>query len=50
MSELRKWIRRGRFVVLLGSGGIDKTTNVTTGHGADVRLISALVHALNIRR
>lgn len=50
MSELRKWIWQGRFVVLLGSGGIDKTTDVTTGHGADVKLISALVHALKTRR
>ena len=26
VSEVRNWIRQGRFVTLLGPGGIDKTT------------------------
>ncbi len=51
VSEVRDWIRQGRFVTLLGPGGIDKTTvAVAAGHDADVRLISALVHALKARR
>jgi predicted ATPase len=51
VSEVRDWIRQGRFVTLLGPGGIDKTTvAVAAGHDADVRLISALVHALKTRR
>jgi predicted ATPase len=51
VSEVRDWIRQGRFVTLLGPGGIDKTTvAVAAGHGADVRLIAALVHALKARR
>jgi DNA-binding winged helix-turn-helix (wHTH) protein len=51
VSEVRNWIRQGRFVTLLGPGGIDKTTvAVAAGHDADVRLIAALVHALKARR
>jgi DNA-binding winged helix-turn-helix (wHTH) protein len=51
VSEVRNWIRQGQFVTLLGPGGIDKTTvAVAAGHGADVRLIAALVHALKARR
>jgi DNA-binding winged helix-turn-helix (wHTH) protein len=50
-SEVRDWIRQGRFVTLLGPGGIDKTTvALAVGHDADVRLIAALVHALKARR
>jgi hypothetical protein len=51
VSEVRNWIRQAQFVTLLGPGGIDKTTvAVAAGHDADVRLISALVHALKARR
>src|SRR6476619_628598 len=51
VSEVRNWIRQGRFVTLLGPGGIDKTTvAVAAGLDADVRLIAALVHALKARR
>jgi DNA-binding winged helix-turn-helix (wHTH) protein len=51
VSEVRNWIRRGRFVTLLGPGGINKTTVVmAAGHDADVRLIAALVQALKMRR
>jgi DNA-binding winged helix-turn-helix (wHTH) protein len=51
VSEVRNWIRQGRFVTLLGPGGIDKTTvAVAAGHDADVRLIAALVHVLKARR
>jgi DNA-binding winged helix-turn-helix (wHTH) protein len=50
-SEVRNWIRQGRFVTLLGPGGIDQTTiAVAVGHDADVRLIAALLHALKARR
>jgi len=43
MSEVRNWIRQGRFVTLLGPGGINQTTvAVAAGHDADVRLIAAL--------
>jgi DNA-binding winged helix-turn-helix (wHTH) protein len=50
-SEVRNWIRQGRFVTLLRPGGIGETTvAVADGHDADVRLISALVHALKARR
>src|SRR5882757_1745509 len=51
VSEVRNWIRQGRFVTLLGPGGINKTmVAVAAGHDADVRLIAALVHALKARR
>jgi len=51
MSEVHNWIRQGRFVTLLGPGGINKTTvAVAAGHDADVRLIAALVQALKARR
>jgi predicted ATPase len=51
VSEVRNWIRQGRFVPLLGPGDIGKTTvAVAAGHDADVRLIAALVHALKARR
>jgi DNA-binding winged helix-turn-helix (wHTH) protein len=51
VSEVRNWIRQGRFVTLLCPGGIGKTTvAVAAGHDADVRLIAALVHALKARR
>jgi DNA-binding winged helix-turn-helix (wHTH) protein len=51
VSEVRNWIRQGRFVTLLGPVGIGKTTVVVAaGHDADVRLIAALVHALKARR
>jgi hypothetical protein len=51
MSDVRNWIRQGRFVTLLGPGGINKTTvAVAAGHDADVRLIAALVQALKARR
>jgi hypothetical protein len=51
VSEVRNWIRQGQFVTLLGPGGIDKTTvAVAAGHGADMRLIAAVVHALKARR
>ena len=51
VSEVRNWIRQGRFVTLLGPGGINKTTvAVAAGHDADVRLIAALVQALKARR
>jgi len=50
-SEVRNWIRQGRFVTLLRPGGIGETTvAVADGHDADVRLIAALVHALQARR
>ena len=50
-SEVRDWIRQGRFVTLLRPGGIGETTvAVADGHDADVRLIAALVHALQARR
>jgi DNA-binding winged helix-turn-helix (wHTH) protein len=50
-SEVRHWIRQGRFVTLLRPGGIGETTvAVADGHDADVRLIAALVHALKARR
>jgi DNA-binding winged helix-turn-helix (wHTH) protein len=50
-SEIRDWIRQGRFVTLLRPGGIGETTvAVADGHDADVRLITALVHALQARR
>jgi DNA-binding winged helix-turn-helix (wHTH) protein len=51
VSEVRNWIRQGRFVTLLGPGGFNKTTvAVAAGHDADVSLIAALVHALKARR
>jgi len=51
VSEVRNWIRQGRFVTLLGPSGVDKTTvAVAAGHDADVRLIAALVQALKARR
>jgi DNA-binding winged helix-turn-helix (wHTH) protein len=51
VSDLRNWIRQGRFVTLLGPGGVDKTTvAVVAGHDADVRLIASLVRALKGRR
>ena len=51
VSEVRDWIRQGRFVMLLGPGGIGETmVAVADGHGADVRLIAALVQALKARR
>ena len=51
VSEVRNWIRQGRFVALLGPGGVDKATvAVVAGHDADVRLIASLVHALKARR
>ena len=50
-SEVRNWIRQGRFVTLLRPAGIGKTTvAVADGHDADVRLIAALVHALKAGR
>jgi hypothetical protein len=50
-SEVRNWIREGRCVTLLRPGGIGETTvAVADGHDADVRLIAALVHALQARR
>ena len=50
-SEVRNWIRQGRFITLLGPGGINNTTvTVVAGHDADVRLVAALVHALKARR
>ena len=50
-SEVCNWIRQGRFVTLLRPGGIGETTvAVSDGHDADVRLIVALVHALQARR
>jgi len=51
VSEVRNWIRQGRFVTLLGPGGIGKTTvAVAAGHDADARLIGDLVQALKARR
>jgi hypothetical protein len=51
VSEIRNSIRQGRFVLLLGTEDIDKTTVVIAdGYDADVRLIAALVHALKARR
>jgi DNA-binding winged helix-turn-helix (wHTH) protein len=51
VSEVRNWIRQGRFVTLVGPGGIGRTTvAVAAGHDADVRLIAALVQALKARR
>jgi ABC-type Fe3+/spermidine/putrescine transport system ATPase subunit len=51
VSEVRNWIRQGRFVTLLGPAGIGKTTvAVAAGQDADVGLIAALVHALKARR
>jgi DNA-binding winged helix-turn-helix (wHTH) protein len=51
VSEVRSWIRQGRFVTLLGPGDAGKTTvAVAAGHDADVRLIAALVQALKNRR
>src|SRR6201989_1573953 len=39
-SEVRNWIRQGRFVTLLRPGGIGETTvAVADGHDADVRLV-----------
>jgi len=50
-SEVRNWIRQGRFVTLLRPAGLGKTTvAVADGHDADVRLIAALVHALKAGR
>jgi DNA-binding winged helix-turn-helix (wHTH) protein len=50
-SEVRNCIRDGRFVTLLRPGGIGGTTVVVVdGHDADVRLMAALVHALQARR
>jgi DNA-binding winged helix-turn-helix (wHTH) protein len=49
-SEVLDWIRQGRFVSLVGPGGIGRTmVAVVAGHDADVRLIAALVHALKAR-
>jgi predicted ATPase len=51
VSEVRNWIRQGRFVTLVSPGGIGSTTvAVAAGHDADVRLIAALVQALKARR
>jgi DNA-binding winged helix-turn-helix (wHTH) protein len=51
VSEVRNWIRQGRFVTLLRPAGIGKTTvAVADGHDADVRLIAALVHVLKAGR
>jgi DNA-binding winged helix-turn-helix (wHTH) protein len=51
VSEVRNWIRQGRFVSLVGPGGIGRTTfAVVAGHDADVRLIASLVQALKARR
>ena len=51
VSEVRNWIRQGRFVTLLRPGGVgDTTVAVADGHDSDVRLIAALVHALKARR
>jgi DNA-binding winged helix-turn-helix (wHTH) protein len=51
VSEVRNWIRQGRFVTLFGPEGIGETTvAVAAGHDADVSLIAALVHALKARR
>jgi DNA-binding winged helix-turn-helix (wHTH) protein len=51
VSEVHNWIRQGRFVTLLGPGGVGNTTvAVAAGHDADVRLIAALVQALKARR
>jgi DNA-binding winged helix-turn-helix (wHTH) protein len=50
VSEVRDWIRQGRFVTLAGPGGIGNTmVAVAAGHDADV-LIAALVQALKVRR
>lgn len=50
-SDVRNWIRQGRFITLLRPRGIGETTvAVADGHDADVRLIAALVHALKARR
>jgi hypothetical protein len=50
VSEVHNWIRQGRFVTLLGPGGVGNTTvAVAAGHDADVRLIAALVQALKAR-
>jgi DNA-binding winged helix-turn-helix (wHTH) protein len=50
-SEVRNCIRDGRFVTLLRPAGIGGTTVVVVdGHDADVRLMAALVHALQARR
>jgi DNA-binding winged helix-turn-helix (wHTH) protein len=47
VSEVRNWIRQGRFVTLVGPSGIGRTTvAVAAGHDADARLIAALVQAL----
>jgi DNA-binding winged helix-turn-helix (wHTH) protein len=51
VSEVRNWIRQGRCVSLIGSGGIGRTTiAVVARHDADVRLIASLVQALKARR
>jgi DNA-binding winged helix-turn-helix (wHTH) protein len=50
VSDVRNWIRQGRFVTLVGPSGIGRTTvAVAAGHDADARLIAALVQALKAR-
>ena len=50
-SEICNWIRQGRFVALLRPGGIGETmVAVADDHDADLRLFTALVHALQARR
>ena len=50
VSEVRNWIRQGRFVAFVGPC-IGRTKDaMAAGHDADVRLIAALVQALKARR
>jgi DNA-binding winged helix-turn-helix (wHTH) protein len=52
VSEVRNWIRQGRFVTPGWSRRrrLDDGHRVAAGHDTDVRLIAALVHALKARR
>jgi hypothetical protein len=49
VSEICNSIRQGRFITLLGPGGIGKMSPWPAGCEADVRLVAALLQALKAR-